>query len=189
MSWQARGGPSQAALTLGSEACRGSACSVAAPAGPLSPLCTQTTLRLLGAQAEIGNPDAERPDCGRLVCGVECSPVASPAFRVGGGFCLVGEGAAAALARASNPCVPACRCCFCPLGNQNATCRPDCTAQGRGGDELSGELARALERSLYAGPSGRRQSLVVQRVTVPPVKPRLAFSQAARAALTSARAR
>ncbi|PSC67545.1 exosome complex component RRP42 [Micractinium conductrix] len=65
---------------------------------------------IVGLKAEIGNPDAERPDCGRLVCGVECSPVASPAFR------------------------------------------------GRGGDELSGELARALERSLYAGPSGRGSS-------------------------------
>ncbi len=33
-------------------------------------------------QAEIGSPDPDRPDCGRLVFGVECSPVASPAFRV-----------------------------------------------------------------------------------------------------------
>ncbi|PRW60343.1 exosome complex component RRP42 [Chlorella sorokiniana] len=62
---------------------------------------------IVGCKAEIGSPDPERPDCGRLVFGVECSPVASPAFR------------------------------------------------GRGGDELSGELARALERSFYPGPSGR----------------------------------
>jgi hypothetical protein len=57
-------------------------------------------------QAEIGSPDPDRPDCGRLLFGVECSPVASPAFR------------------------------------------------GRGGDELASELARALERSMYPGPSG-----------------------------------
>ncbi|KAI7838664.1 hypothetical protein COHA_007467 [Chlorella ohadii] len=62
---------------------------------------------IVGVKAEIGSPDPDRPDCGRLVFGVECSPVASPAFR------------------------------------------------GRGGDELSGELARALERSFYPGPSGR----------------------------------
>ncbi|KAL4856790.1 Exosome complex component RRP42 [Chlorella vulgaris] len=62
---------------------------------------------IVGVKAEIGVPDADRPDCGRIVFGVECSPVASPAFR------------------------------------------------GRGGDELSSELARALERSMYPGPSGR----------------------------------
>lgn len=33
-------------------------------------------------QAEIGSPDLDRPDCGRLNFAVECSPVASPAFRV-----------------------------------------------------------------------------------------------------------
>eukprot|EP00887_Chlorella_sp_A99_P003202 scaffold9.g3202.t1 len=57
--------------------------------------------------AEIGTPDEDRPDCGRLSFAVECSPVASPAFR------------------------------------------------GRGGDELSAELARTLERCTAAGPSGR----------------------------------
>jgi exosome complex component RRP42 len=55
-------------------------------------------------KAEIGAPDDDRPDAGRVLFSVECSPVASPAFR------------------------------------------------GRGGDELSSEIARALERSMHDGP-------------------------------------
>lgn len=62
---------------------------------------------IVAVKAEIGTPDEDRPDCGRLSFAVECSPVASPAFR------------------------------------------------GRGGDELSAELARTLERCTAAGPSGR----------------------------------
>ena len=36
-------------------------------------------------QVEIGAPDEERPDCGRVCVAVECSPVASPAFQGRGG--------------------------------------------------------------------------------------------------------
>lgn len=39
---------------------------------------------------------------------------------------------------------------------QPAACRwMTCSFQGRGGDELGAELTRALERTMYAGPSGR----------------------------------
>lgn len=73
---------------------------------------------IVGVKAEIGSPDPDRPDCGRLNFAVECSPVASPAFR------------------------------------------------GRGGDELSGELARALERSMYPGPSGRGGGLDLSALSI-----------------------
>ena len=33
-------------------------------------------------QVEIGTPDEDRPNCGKLAFAVECSPVASPAFQV-----------------------------------------------------------------------------------------------------------
>jgi len=61
---------------------------------------------IVGVKAELGVPDEARPSAGRLMFSVECSPVASPAFR------------------------------------------------GRGGDELSSEISKALERSMYVGPSG-----------------------------------
>lgn len=37
------------------------------------------------SQVEIGNPDPDLLDCGRLAFSVECSPVASSAFQVGWG--------------------------------------------------------------------------------------------------------
>jgi exosome complex component RRP42 len=40
---------------------------------------------IVGVKAEIGAPDGDRPDAGRLQFSVECSPVASPAFQGRGG--------------------------------------------------------------------------------------------------------
>ena len=40
----------------------------------------------LYAQVEIGNPDPDLPDCGRMAFSVECSPVASSAFQAGAPF-------------------------------------------------------------------------------------------------------
>ena len=100
-------------------------------------------------QAEIGSPDADRPDCGRLSFAVECSPVASPAFRVRAA-CLPARPTRSIW----NP-VAAAEGLLQPQG-MRLTCCAACLLQGRGGDELAGELTRALERSMYPGPSGER---------------------------------
>jgi hypothetical protein len=102
------------------------------------------------AQAEIGSLDADRPDCGRLCFAVECSPVASPAFRVRPA-CLSACGYRLATAFFEHS--PAVKGLPHPL-SLASTSSAICRLQGRGGDELAGELTRALERSMYPGPSG-----------------------------------
>lgn len=65
-------------------AARQGPCAAAAAAAAPAACCVETRWLPLPSsrQAEIGSPDPDRPDCGRLLFGVECSPVASPAFRV-----------------------------------------------------------------------------------------------------------
>ncbi|XP_037085196.1 exosome complex exonuclease RRP42-like [Pollicipes pollicipes] len=54
---------------------------------------------LVGVKAEIGAPDAARPDCGRLEFSVDCSANATPEFEGRGGEALAGS-IASCLARA-----------------------------------------------------------------------------------------
>lgn len=42
---------------------------------------------VVGVKAELGAPDPERPDCGRVLYSVACSAVADPRFRVRACFC------------------------------------------------------------------------------------------------------
>lgn len=46
---------------------------------------------LVGVKCEIGAPDDARPNDGRVVFSVECSPLASPEFRGRGGDELAAE--------------------------------------------------------------------------------------------------
>ena len=59
-------------------------CRRRAALGILPPLTT-CRCRLHCMQTELGTPHPDRPDCGVLNVAVECSPVASPAFRVRAG--------------------------------------------------------------------------------------------------------
>jgi exosome complex component RRP42 len=65
---------------------------------------------IVGVKAEIASPDLDRPDSGKLVCSVECSPLANPSYK------------------------------------------------GRGGEELSSELTKLVERSMFSPSSSSDSS-------------------------------
>ena len=84
-------------------------------------------------QAELGAPLPDTPDCGGVQITVECSPCAGAASQV------CGHDAVLQLEKVSR------------LRPKGVLQQP----QGQAGEALSFELAKSLERSLNAHPSGR----------------------------------
>jgi exosome complex component RRP42 len=66
-------------------------CGVIAQAAGSSRVRLGGTDVIVGVKAEIGTPEADTPEIGSLEFSVECSPVASPAFRGRGGEELAAE--------------------------------------------------------------------------------------------------
>ena len=66
-------------------------CGVIAQAAGSSRVRLGGTDVIVGVKAEIGTPEADTPEIGNLEFSVECSPVASPAFRGRGGEELAAE--------------------------------------------------------------------------------------------------